>query len=300
MTLESRFEFTQDQFDLLCSDLAPVKVARAVAASSAFPGLLTPLTLRNYGKACPYQQPTWLRNALLPDNPPRRAALAHDLWSYQARAEERPWVHLLDGGLSDNIGLRGPYVALSGQDSAWSVFSKINQEKIRRVLVITANAKTARDPDWDRRQSPPGIIDVLGLVTTGPMGNYSFETVQLIAEHFKSLTRQLGDWRDCQGRGREQCGPTFTIRARPPEVDFHAVELSFDAITDDPALHRCLERLATSFHLPAAQVTLLRQVARRLLMTPREFKTAMGVIDPRWTPSEVPIDEAVRKEACGG
>ena len=39
-------------------------------------------------------------------------------------------MHLLDGGLSDNIGLRGPYVALSGQDSAWSLYTKINQGKV--------------------------------------------------------------------------------------------------------------------------------------------------------------------------
>lgn len=44
MTLGARFEFTQDQFDLLCSDLSRVPVARAVAASSAFPVLLSPLT----------------------------------------------------------------------------------------------------------------------------------------------------------------------------------------------------------------------------------------------------------------
>ena len=114
--------------------------------------------------------------------------------SYRDHVKERPFVHLLDGGLSDNIGLRGPYIALSGQDSAWSVFNKINQGKVRRVLVITANAKTKSNPDWDKRESPPGISGVLGLVTTGPMGNYSFETVQLVAEHFeqKTIERKAG------------------------------------------------------------------------------------------------------------
>jgi NTE family protein len=42
MTVGARFEFTQDQFDLLCSDLSRVPVARGVAASSAFPILLSP------------------------------------------------------------------------------------------------------------------------------------------------------------------------------------------------------------------------------------------------------------------
>lgn len=299
MTLGARFEFTQDQFDLLCSDLSGVAVARAVAASSAFPILLSPLTLHNYAaEGCGYRQPLWLANALRPGNPPRRAALAQDLWSYQARAGERPFVHLLDGGLSDNIGLRGPYVALSGQDSPWSVYSRINAGTIRRVLVITANAKTARDPAWDQRPAPPGIVDVLGLVTTGPMGNYSFETVQLIADHFKALARDAQNTRDCRELLGTKC-PGATLPVAPVAAEFHAVELSFDGVTGDEKLRRCLEGLATSFSLPDPQVTLLRQVARHLLVSSTEFQTAMRQIDPGWVPPAAPIDPIIRKQACG-
>ena len=60
MTLGSQFSFTQDQFDLLCSDLADVPLARAAASSSAFPGGLTPLTFQNYASSCGYRQPTWV------------------------------------------------------------------------------------------------------------------------------------------------------------------------------------------------------------------------------------------------
>lgn len=210
----------------------------------------------------------------------------------------RPFVHLLDGGLSDNIGLRGPYVALSGQDSAWSVYSKINQRKIRRVLVITANAKTGRDPGWDTRESPPGVVDVLGLVTTGPMGNYSFETVQLVAEHFRKLNTDLESYGACEKLAKAQC-PAFSMPFEPAaEVSFHAVELSFDKVAGDRNLQRCLEGLATSFALPRAQVTLLRQVAQRLLMTSPDFHDAMRAIAPSWQPREVTIDPTLIAEAC--
>ena len=90
MTEGARFEFTQDQFDLLCSDLSDVKVARAVAASSAFPVLLSPLTLHNYS-ATPcrgYERPEWLTNALRSTAEPRRVALARSLWSYREHAAE--------------------------------------------------------------------------------------------------------------------------------------------------------------------------------------------------------------------
>src|SRR5262245_24600245 len=65
----SRFEFTQDQFDLLCSDLSGYPVARAVAASSAVPFVLTPITLKAYSpkektpRDCGYTEPIWLINA---------------------------------------------------------------------------------------------------------------------------------------------------------------------------------------------------------------------------------------------
>ena len=299
MTLGARFEFTQDQFDLLCSDLSRVPVARAVAASSAFPVLLTPLTLHNYtGGACEtFRAPTWLTNGLAPGNEPRRMTLARNLISYRERVADRPFVHLLDGGLSDNIGLRGPYVALSGQDSAWSVFTKINQGRIRRVLVIAANAKTGTDPGWDKRESAPGVVDVLGLVTTGPMGNYSFETVQLIAEQFLRLNSDLQSYRACENLAKDQC-PAFTMPFEPAAaVEFHAVELAFDKL-DDHALSTCLAGFATSFALPRAQVTLLRQVAQRLLVTSPPFLAAMAKIAPDWRPALPAIDPALVAEAC--
>jgi NTE family protein len=46
-----RFDFTQTQFDFLGSSLDSYPVARAVAASSAFPFLLSPLTVKAYGPA---------------------------------------------------------------------------------------------------------------------------------------------------------------------------------------------------------------------------------------------------------
>src|SRR6267378_490613 len=52
MSLGGGFEFTQDRFDFLCSDLSTFPVARAVAASAAFPILLSPVTVNNYAGSC--------------------------------------------------------------------------------------------------------------------------------------------------------------------------------------------------------------------------------------------------------
>src|SRR5213078_28367 len=60
----ARFEFTQDEFDLLGSDLSQFPVSRAVAASSAFPVLLTPIVLKNYSAEKRPAEPEWIPSIL--------------------------------------------------------------------------------------------------------------------------------------------------------------------------------------------------------------------------------------------
>ena len=42
--------FTQESFDLICSDIEKFPLARAVAASNGFPGLFSPITLTNHAR----------------------------------------------------------------------------------------------------------------------------------------------------------------------------------------------------------------------------------------------------------
>jgi hypothetical protein len=70
------FIFTQDNFDLICSDLAQFPVARAVAASNGFPGLFSPVTLTNHADKCGGREPGWLRRVSESERkvPPRSPA----------------------------------------------------------------------------------------------------------------------------------------------------------------------------------------------------------------------------------
>lgn len=48
MAMLSRFEFSQGQFDWICSDLSALPIARASAASAALPLALSPISYKNY------------------------------------------------------------------------------------------------------------------------------------------------------------------------------------------------------------------------------------------------------------
>jgi NTE family protein len=88
------FGFLPQTFDVICSDLASLRIAGAVAASNGFPVLFGPVTLKNYrGADCPLPLPVSSRAAEVAQDDLRTRALVENLSRY-ADAERTPWVHL--------------------------------------------------------------------------------------------------------------------------------------------------------------------------------------------------------------
>jgi len=89
--------FTQEAFDIICSDLSTFSIARACAASSAVPLLLTPITLKNYVGSCGYDMPENMKAALKArDLPDRRFDLANNVIPF-LDLKTKPYIHLVDG-----------------------------------------------------------------------------------------------------------------------------------------------------------------------------------------------------------
>ncbi len=295
ISIGHQFEFNQDQFDLLCSDLSGVDVARAVAASSNFPIAFAPLTLNNYKDSCG-ALPKWVKLALDKDqNTKQRYGEALAAQSY--RDPGRKFTHLLDGGLSDNLGLRGPIQAVTTTDSAWSILHLINKDNLSKLIVIAANAKTTKHRDWDASSTPPGLGAVLDVTTSGPMDDVSADSVEMISEHFKDM-KQLGKTVDsCNAYVSRSC-PGISRISNPLTTDFSFTELTFDDIAD-PHLRTCLQELPTSFALPKRTVDLLRISAKYLLMNSDDFVNGMKRLDPNWTPQKITIDKRLIDDVCG-
>lgn len=291
--MNHRFEFTQDQFDLVCSDLSEVSVARAVAASSNFPVAFAPLTVNVYKDSCG-PLPPWIDLALRGKNFDRRYVDAVAAASY--RDADSLFVHLLDGGLSDNLGLRGPFQAITTTDSAWSILRNANLERLDRLMVIAANAKTTKQRDWNKKSKPPGIDDVLDVVMNGPMDDVSLDSVEMTENHFKAMA-QLSDTVDACNSLLSECPQSSPI-PNPISTDFTFAELSFDRIKDSH-LRRCLQGLPTSFKLPRKTVDLLRVAAAQLLMTSDSFILGMQDLDPSWQPRTVEVDKDLVNAVCG-
>jgi NTE family protein len=263
LEMGARFEWTQDQFDPICSDMTHLPLARAAAASSDFPIALPPMVLKNYAHdvACksPYTPPSWTKNArsdiYLDPSRPRQVT---EIEGYLDT--DRHFLHLLDGGITDNLGLRAPFHAITSLDTfvspqpgaqgerqrtGFTLIPLINDDKIERLLVIVVNAGASGPVSIDKTSKSPGLKTIIGGIAGAPMDNYSFDSVQDLTDLFASLGKQ-------------------------PGTKFYPVVVSFPLIPDQPetskALRNTVNSIGTSFNaLTPQQLRALKDAADLLI-----------------------------------
>ena len=154
----SRLSFYQNDFDLLCSDLSKVRLSRAAATSSAVPVVLSAVTFDNYGGTCGYEYPPWVRDVAKTEGRIRPSARALqrylEMQEFQ-NSKDRPYIHLVDGGVADNIGMRSVLEALEAFGASTAFRGEAGFGAIRRIVLVVVNSRSAPKTDWDRPRIPP-------------------------------------------------------------------------------------------------------------------------------------------------
>jgi NTE family protein len=258
MSLGSGFDFTTEQFDLICSDLGSVPLSFAVTASSAVPLVLSPLTLRNYRNDCP---------AGLADG----SAAGDARGDYRTRmfraekrsyldADARPYVHLVDGGLADNLGVRRLLDrALSGGMGAAFGEVKITPGSVRRLVIVTVNAE--RDPARriDESDRVPNTAEVVDALLFGTGNRATVETQALLED----VARR---WREELRSGRPDRLASFA-----PDAEIFLIPVNLrDAPHSDE--RKFLLQVPTAFSIGDAEVTRLIAAGRDVLRASKEFQ----------------------------
>ena len=268
----SRVPFNQSVFNLMCSDLNAVRLARAASASSAVPVVLSAVTLNNYGGSCKYETPAWVKMFTQSEDPPRPAARAiRELNEARVLADgvNRPYIHLVDGGVSDNVGMRGVLDALQLLEALHAAGVPTPLDHVKRIVVIVVNSLSSPPTDWDTSERGPGVVDVLLKSTGVPIDHYSYEAVELL----KDISAR---W-DTARRMRELAGCDVNKDApvcaaiRVPQAKIYAIDVSFPALQDKAELDY-LNRQPTSFVLPPEAVDRLRAAAGKIIASSPEFQ----------------------------
>jgi len=246
LTTGSPFAFVQDMFDYLCSDLSEYPVSRAVASSSAVPIVLSPITLRNYAD-CGFEAPRWVTEAQdESEELDRRYVNARNLGGYLAK--KRRYVRLVDGVLSDNLGVRGPFESWSSIDVPKR---RPQGSRTREVVLVIVNAQTTPDEQWDTFDLLPSLAVILDAATSAQVNRYNLESIELLRQRFKLWNTRTAKW--------------------DPPQRFTLIETSFVDVKDS-AERRYLNGLTTSLSLPEEAVTRLRHAARDALREDPAFR----------------------------
>ncbi len=191
LELGAPFEWTQDQFDVICSDISQEHVSRAVAASSAVPPFLTPIILKKYDpRTCGYKIPPWVyASTYNAYDMPSRQRNAVQLIGYLDSS--RVYLHLVDGGVVDNTALRGPIQAITSTDTLLQPTSKatgftllplLNLQKIKRLVVIAVSAASPSPADIGTKDDVPNAATLFASLLHSSGDSNSFEGVQLLLD----------------------------------------------------------------------------------------------------------------------
>lgn len=184
------FIFSQESFDLICSNLNVFPVARAVAASNGFPGLFSPITLTNRAADCHGREPGWVRRV---DQQERLDPLSR-LGAQANRAERyldpqrMRYLHLADGGISDNMAMRVAGATMQAMAHSRTTLSANQLERIRRILILSVDGQGAQDPTVSQRRVVGGLFAMLGLVTGNQIDRFNFETMITVNQQLQAVT----------------------------------------------------------------------------------------------------------------
>jgi NTE family protein len=260
MATLSRFEFHQPQFDVLCSDLNKLPIAYASAASAALPLALSPITLKNYAGQCGYQPPEWVDQAVNSPNPARRQR-AKELLSY-LDIEKRPYIHLLDGGLSDNMALRAIMEGAALLGGLENILKNAGIKKVKKLVLFSVNAETSPDVTEYRSDEVPVMSRVFASLVDIPINRYSSDTLLL-------MRLAVDKWRE---RLRNLQADPESVFAQ--DADIYFIDVSFGAVADANEQQE-LMKIPTTLYLTDQQIERLLLAATRLIRNDPEFQRLM-------------------------
>ena len=268
LSLGSSFEFSWDQFSRICSDLASVPLSFAVAASSAVPLALSPVTVKNYAGSCQFPAAGELSAASAGKGTDdyRARLLRSQLRSYQ-NAKARPFIHLVDGGVADNLGVRSLLDRSISEGGIRGLMRKLPKGVVRKLVLITVNAE--RDPSEriDESDKVPSTLQVIDAMLFGTGAKATEETLGLLGDMTQQWKRELStaapDGQSAFAADAQIYLITVNLRDAP-----EAVERS-----------RLLQ-IPTAFSISLDDVTRLIQAGDQVLKASRGFQDLIKALVP--------------------
>jgi NTE family protein len=252
------FDFTSEQLGRLCSSIDRVPLAFAVAASSAVPLLFSPLTLHSHSRLCAERGNAAAAHVTASDDSARVRLIKQE--QNALGQSGRRYIHLVDGGIADNLGTRRitDYVAQAGGIGpvlrSLGLVERHGKAVPRRIVFIAVNSEREVDLKMDRSDEVPSSLAVLDAMIYAGLGRSSKETTLVFTDAVAQWRREI------------QTSPGLGS-----DADVYSIELKLSDVVD-PSLREQLLGISTTFRISRPQQEALREAARQTLAASEEFR----------------------------
>ena len=262
--LGHQFTFDGSQFETICSDLLSFPVSRAVAASSAVPGAFTSITIENHASSCGYKIPRWAAKTLSEKQVTTpRYQHAKQLRDYQD-SKTYAYIHLMDGGITDNLGVRPMLNIMAATGDIWPMLEEIDLTDTSKIAVIVVNAQREKDISYAKVNRAIPIKDLLSLVSIAQLENRAYETMEILKNNISQWEASITANR-CR-KGRQALEDDIECAAKA-----YLIEVNFDSL-QDVVEREHLKNLTTSFRLESDDVEKLIDSAKKILQDSSIFQ----------------------------
>jgi NTE family protein len=174
-------------------------------------------------------------------------------------SEAYPWLHLVDGGISDNVGLRAYHTVFDIENNPKQPFHLFGHDNVREILIITVNAHVQQKLEWAGKQEPPSDSEVLTQSVVLQMERFSENTIQIVEDAYTN-------W-------------AAAISTAELPVYFEFVEVKFDLVKNQKE-REFLNKIPTNFNLDDNQVDKLISTGRRVLRNSPGFQRFLNRNQP--------------------
>ena len=166
--------------------------------------------------------------------------------------QTKPYIYLVDGGVADNLGVRGILESMIARGHARDLLKDTGFEKTEKVVFLIIDAQTQESSQWKFLNRIPGLGMILNASSTIMVNKYNFETIEL-------LHRYAQDW-------------TYLDKTKGMvPIDFYIIHVTLDALPDKNE-KEYFHQIPTSLRLTREQVDRLQEVAGRILYADENFK----------------------------
>jgi NTE family protein len=264
------FAFTPQYFDDICADLGQFPLATAVAASTAVPVALTPITLKNYsGVDCGNREVPKTISKSLANEFAKYLNFEHfKLARYENALRKGPnaygvvdYVHVVDGGLADNLGLRSLDEALFSVNPTIPFYEQLNRAGIGKFVAIVVNARAGGPSDLSQDGSTPGLVSMVSSVVGDP--------INVVSDAADTAFRQVLD----DLKSSTNAEPEAALSSYLVEVDFDLLDAQDSRQRE---LRDAAKAIPTSWSISHEQAAIVAETARLLLAQHPCFKLLLG------------------------